>query len=156
MKKGQPEILSSLPEYFFRNEYGKIVAFLTRYVGLHNVAEAEDVAQETFLKAVENWTHQSIPPNPQAWLYTTARNQMLNRLKRKKRLQTYLLERSDELHEFKENDLNLPDEIIADEQLKMMFVCCNASLSQPQQITLILKTLCGFSLAEIASASQQL
>jgi RNA polymerase sigma-70 factor (ECF subfamily) len=73
-----------LTEHFFRNEYGKIVSVITKYIGTENVETAEDIVQETLLKAVDYWQHNGIPKNPQAWLYTTAKNLTLNVLKRKK------------------------------------------------------------------------
>jgi len=76
-----------LTEHFFRTEYGKIVAVITKYIGVNNVETAEDIVQETLLKAVDYWEQNGIPPNPKAWLYTTAKNTTLNILKRKK-LQT--------------------------------------------------------------------
>ncbi|MGH1366869.1 MAG: RNA polymerase sigma factor [Calditrichia bacterium] len=139
-----------LPEHFFRTEYGRIVAFLTRYVGIGNIADAEDIAQETFLKAVEHWTHNSLPPNPQAWLYTTAKNLMLNALKRKKYLADYVGQYPED-HQL-EKGVEFSDDLIQDEQLKMMFACCTDSISEQQQCALILKVLCGFSIAEIAAA----
>ncbi|WP_108803911.1 sigma factor [Aquimarina sp. Aq107] len=73
-----------LTEHFFRNEYGKMVSVITKYIGAGNVQTAEDIVQETLLKAVDNWQHNGIPNNPQAWLYTTAKNLTINVLKRKK------------------------------------------------------------------------
>ncbi|MEO6038782.1 MAG: DUF6596 domain-containing protein, partial [Saprospiraceae bacterium] len=47
------------------------------------------------------------------------------------------------------------EELIKDDQLRMMFACCHPGISEENQITLILKTLCGFSTAEIARAFLQ-
>ncbi|HTU81752.1 MAG TPA: hypothetical protein VMF61_06460, partial [Candidatus Acidoferrales bacterium] len=55
-------------EYPFRHEFGRIVAALTRTFGLHNLALAEDAAQDTFCRAVEVWKLRGIPENPAAWL----------------------------------------------------------------------------------------
>jgi len=138
-----------LAEHFFRNEYGKIVSVITRYIGVNNVETAEDIVQESLLKAVDNWQLNGIPKNPEAWLYTTAKNITLNILKRKKYQSKYQLEvnTSIELEE-----LQFSNELISDEQLKMMFACCHPSISENSQMALTLKILCGFSISEIANA----
>ena len=73
-----------LTEHLFRNEYGKMVSVITRYIGTENIETAEDIIQETLVKAVDYWQHNGIPENPQGWLYTTAKNLTFNILKRKK------------------------------------------------------------------------
>lgn len=139
-----------MTEHFFRNEYGKIVSVLTKYVGPENVQTAEDIVQETMLKATDYWEHNDIPENPQAWLYTTAKNIALNILKREKFKNNYIAEAKKELENLE--DYNFTEEHILGEQLKMMFVCCHPSISENSQIALILKILCGFSIAEIANS----
>jgi len=145
--------IHELTEHFFRNEYGKMVSVITRYVGTENVQAAEDIVQETLLKAVDHWQHNGIPDNPQAWLYTTAKNLALNILKRRRYHSDYI----DQSIAFKNTvqeleKLEILEDQISDDQLKMMFVCCHSSISEKAQISLILKTLCGFSISEIATA----
>lgn len=139
-----------LAEHFFRKEYGKMVSVITKYVGVNNVQTAEDIVQETLLKAVDIWQHKGIPPNPQAWLYTTAKNNALNLIKRKTLEQNYATKLSHQ--EPALESLEISDELIQDEQLKMMFACCHPSVPENSQIALILKILCGFSISEIANA----
>ncbi len=139
-----------LTEHFFRNEYGKIVSVLTRFIGSDHVETAEDIAQETLLKAYDSWQHNGIPENPRGWLYTTAKNLTLNSLKRKKYQNKYVKEVK--VKDAALEELWFSEEHINDEQLRMMFVCCHPSVSENSQITLILKILCGFSITEIAHA----
>ncbi len=141
-----------LTEHFFRNEYGKIVSVITRYIGTNDVQTAEDIVQETLLKAVDHWQHNGVPKNPKAWLYTTAKNHTLNVLKRNKYKTEYESQLKPESDQQELEHLDISEEQINDEQLKMMFVCCHPSISEPSQITLILKILCGFSIIEIANA----
>ena len=61
-----------------------MVAVVTKYIGTENITTAEDIVQETLLKAVSYWQLKGIPKNPQAWLYTTAKNLTFDILKRKK------------------------------------------------------------------------
>ena len=138
-----------LTEHFFRNEYGKLVAVISRQLGYEHVELAEDVVQDTLLKAVQHWEMNGIPENPQAWLYTTAKNRLLNVL-RKKRVRLKhdnTLGNSDEASIFS-TELY----VIDDDMLRMMFVCCSQDIPENSQLALVLKTLCGFSLSEIANA----
>ncbi len=142
----------ALTEHFFRNEYGKMVSVITRYIGTENVETAEDIVQETLLKAVDFWEQNEVPKNPQAWLYTTAKNLTYNVLKKKKHQLAYRnLKKGEQNLDTFETQLT-SDEIVFDNQLKMMFVCCHPSISENSQIALILKILCGFSISEIANA----
>lgn len=141
---------SELTEHFFRNEYGKIVAVITKYIGNQNINTAEDIVQETLLKAVEHWQHNGIPENPTAWLYTTAKNKTLNHLKKQKTHIDYL--QSNEKRTSESLELEFSEEIVNDEQLRIMFCCCQSNISKNTQISLILKILCGFSITEIANA----
>jgi len=150
MNESTKKYSRELAEHFFRTEYGKIVSVITRYVGVNNVETAEDIVQETLLKAVDNWQQKGIPENPEAWLYTTAKNIALNILKRKKHQKKYQLAETSNIVALEH--LQFSNEIILDEQLKMMFTCCHPSISENSQIALILKILCGFSISEIANA----
>lgn len=134
-----------LVEDFFRNEYGKMVSVISKYVGIET---AEDIVQDTLLTAVENWQHNSVPANPQAWLYTTAKNKALNWLRKNK----YEREYQAQIQEQELATLEFTDQLIVDEQLRIMLACCSPLISEETQITLILKILGGFSISEIASA----
>jgi len=153
MKKTNDTKKEDLTEHLFRIEYGKIVSVIIKFLGVDNLKIAEDITQETFYKAVKYWQHNGIPPNPKAWLYITAKNECINILKKVKRQHKYN-------DEFSHLDSRLPqienldfsDQVIEDEQLKMMFVCCHSSISKDAQLSLILKILCGFSISEISNA----
>ena len=143
----------TLPEHLFRIEYGKIVSVVAKYLGLSNLHYAEDIAQETFLKAATSWQHNGIPPNPEAWLYVVAKNLCLNFIKREKLKQHFISPFSDQPTTVIEDlDLNFSTESIVDDQLRMMFACCQDSINTKSQLALMLKILCGFSVQEIATA----
>ncbi len=127
-----------------------MLAALIRVFGTSHLALAEDIVQDSLMEAISNWTYKGIPENPKGWLYTVAKNKTLNALKRDKR-NIY----SDNLQEAysDQSSFNLfSEESIADDQLRMMFMCCHPSISEDSQIALILKTLGGFSISEIAKA----
>ena len=153
MKKTKNTNDDKLTEHLFRIEYGKIVSVIIKFLGVDNLKIAEDITQETFYKAVNYWQHNGIPPNPKAWLYTTARNECLNALKKIKRQRKYKNEfRQSDFSNLELDEFEFTDQVIADEQLRMMFVCCHSSISKDAQLSLILKILCGFSISEIANA----
>jgi predicted RNA polymerase sigma factor len=74
-----------LAEHFFRHEYGRIVAMLSRRVGLRHIEAVEDAAQSALLRALESWTKGSVPENPSAWLFRAAQNQLVGELRRRAR-----------------------------------------------------------------------
>src|SRR3954466_13765373 len=78
-----------LSEQLFRRESGRLVAALTRIFGVHNLALAEDVVQDAFVRALEVWKLRGVPDNPSAWLMETARNRALDVLRRERTADTY-------------------------------------------------------------------
>lgn len=124
--------------------------------GPQNLHLAEDVVQDTLLKAFNTWKINGLPQNPSAWLFTVARNKAVDVLRQQKREQKF----SKFIEPLLQSEYSLVPVVyemintntIDDDQLRMMFVCCHPSLSIEQQVALILKTLCGFSVAEIAKA----
>jgi RNA polymerase sigma factor (sigma-70 family) len=114
------------------------------------------VVQDTLLKAFNNWKINGLPQNPSAWLFTAARNKAIDVLRQQKRKDSFakniapLLQSEYSLVPTVQDMVNT--NTIDDDQLRMMFVCCHPSLSTEAQVSLILKTLCGFSVTEIAKA----
>jgi RNA polymerase sigma factor (sigma-70 family) len=143
-------------ENLFRHEWGKLVAVLTKLFGPQNLQLAEDVVQDTLLKAFNNWKINGLPENPTAWIFTAARNKAIDVLRQQKRQYQFskniapLLQSGYTLAPTVKEFINT--NTIDDDQLRMMFVCCHPSLAAEAQVSLILKTLCGFSVNEIAKA----
>lgn len=139
-----------LAEHLFRHESAKMVAVLTGIYGARNLQLAEDVVQEALARALAAWPF-GIPENPSAWLLRTAKNLAIDHLRREK---NFLGKQPDIIAEMESrpaNDAASEDEV-ADDLLRMMFVCCHPGLPPEAQSALALKTLCGFSPAEIAKA----
>ena len=150
------EAVQSLVYNLFRHESGKLIAVLTKIFGPKNLELSEDVVQDTLLKALEYWKFHGVPANPSAWLFTVARNKALDVIRREKHKKEF----ADELNALLKSeysagitlDIHVTESEIEDEQLRMMFVCCHPTVPEDGQVALILKTLCGFSVAEIAKA----
>jgi RNA polymerase sigma factor (sigma-70 family) len=143
-------------DHLFRYESGKLISVLTRIFGPHNLELAEDVVQDTLIKALENWKIHGIPQNPSAWLFTAARNKALDVIRRERHYKDFAAEISPLLKsEYSAGETIrqlVSENEIDDEQLRMMFICCHPAIAEEAQVALILKTLCGFSVAEIAKA----
>uniref|UniRef100_UPI004048F8F6 RNA polymerase sigma factor n=1 Tax=Fulvivirga sp. TaxID=1931237 RepID=UPI004048F8F6 len=135
----------------FRSEYGKIVAVLSSYLGIHNIDKAEDITSDTFLVAMDTWPYKGVPPNPTAWLYTVAKNKALNFIKRENTF-SQKVSASIKSSITTIDDIDLGEKNISDSQLKMLFTVCHPAISEESQIGLALRILCGFGIDEIANA----
>jgi RNA polymerase sigma factor (sigma-70 family) len=147
--------ITQLIDHLFRQESGKMVAVFTKLLGLSQVDKAEDLVQETLLAALETWKLKGVPENPQAWLYRVAKNKLLNLVHREKYFSTIVTKQLkqfvEQVNENDAEDFFLDDEI-EDAQLRMMFACCHPAIPDELQLILILKTLCGLNIKEIAIA----
>jgi len=143
-------------ENLFRRESGKLTAALTRFFGSAHLELAEDVVQDTLLKAMREWPFKGIPDDPVAWLHRVAKNGAIDRLRHDARGMELLKENAPLLRSEWSLALTVNEELraetITDDQLRMFFACCHPGMPAEQQIALVLKTLCGFSVAEIARA----
>jgi RNA polymerase sigma factor (sigma-70 family) len=145
-----------LSEHLFRRESGRLVAALTRIFGVHNLALAEDVVQDAFCRALEVWKVRGVPENPAAWLMAVARHRALDVVRRERTARTF----APELTRTLESEWTAAPAIdeafalsaIRDDQLRMMFSCCDPRLPEDTQVALVLNVLCGFGAAEVASA----
>src|SRR6266567_5260767 len=150
----KPQAVSQLVEHLFRHESAKMIATLTRIFGIEHLSLAEDVVQEALSRALETWPYRGIPEKPSAWIMRASRNLALDVIRRQKSFRAkeaeiaQLMERAGSAGEtatFSEHE-------IADDRLRMMFVCCHPVIPSEAQVALALKTLCGFSVTEISRA----
>ena len=140
-------------EAVFRREYGRCVATLIRFLG--DIDAAEEAVQDAFTTATARWPSEGLPPNPGAWIVTTARNRAIDRLRR----ESVRDERHAQAHHLygaavqagPDNAL-LQEETVPDDRLRLIFTCCHPALNQPAQVALTLRLLGGLETAEIARA----
>jgi RNA polymerase sigma factor (sigma-70 family) len=138
-------------EHFFRHDYGRLVAMLARRVGVRHIELVEDAVQSALMAALTAWTQQELPEDPGAWLYRVAHHRLIQNLRQESGRLRILEKAAAELtdgvaHPVKPSFSNE----IRDDMLRMLFVCCDEAIPRESQLVLALKTLCGFSTAEIA------
>jgi RNA polymerase sigma factor (sigma-70 family) len=146
--------VSQIVEHLFRHEAAKMVAVLTRIFGIEHFELAEDVVQEALARALQTWPFYGVPQNPSAWIMRASRNLALDVVRRQKNFR----EKESAIIHAMEHDASAPgdaifsEQEIADDRLRMMFVCCHPAIPADAQAAIALKTLCGFGVTEIASA----
>jgi RNA polymerase sigma-70 factor (ECF subfamily) len=149
-------VTASLPdEDFFRRESGRLVSTLTRMLGVHHLALAEDAVQETLAAAVEVWAFRGVPENPSAWLTTAARNRAVSLLRRERTARRFapeIVRLADAEGAPTESPVAHLPPALRDDELRMMFSCCHPDIPEDAQVALVLSLLSGFSAHELAEA----
>jgi RNA polymerase sigma-70 factor, ECF subfamily len=140
----------ALLDHLFRHQSGRLVAYLSGRLGPAHLDLAEEAVQTALLRAMQSWPVQGLPENPEAWLFRVAQNAALD-LVRRERWQV------GDADSFLRNMAAPPvacgpPDYLADDELRLIFLCCHPELPAESRIALSLKVACGFSVAEIARA----
>lgn len=128
-----------------RDEWARVIAALTSRFGDLDIAE--DAASEAFVAAVERWRDDGVPPNPGAWLTTTAIRKAIDRIRREST--------RDDKHREALMLLDTPAEplgIIDDDRLRLIFTCCHPALAMQTRVALTLRMVGGLTVPEVARA----
>lgn len=134
-------------EAVWRAESRRVLATLIRLVG--DFDRAEEALNDAFLAAAEQWPREGMPANPRAWLVSAGRFRAIDKIRRRARFDAIAKELAiaDE-----EAEMAPEAEYIADDQLRLIFVCCHPELPPDAQIALTLREACGLTTEEIAAA----
>ncbi|HCY16876.1 MAG: RNA polymerase subunit sigma-24 [Curvibacter sp. GWA2_64_110] len=142
----------------WRIESARIVAAVARL--LRDIGQAEEVAQDALVAALEHWPTAGVPDKPGAWLMATAKNRALDRLRRDKVQSSKFEQIGHDLEA--QQALVVPDFVdaldaaradeIGDDLLRLIFTACHPVLSAEMRAALTLKLLAGLSTHEIARA----
>jgi len=127
-------------------EWARVVAALTRRLG--DLDLAEEMAAEAFATAVERWPADGVPPNPGAWLTTTANHKAIDRLRREAKRG----EKHREALMLSDHEPPEPLGDIDDDRLRLVFTCCHPALAMETRIALTLRMVGGLTVPEIAHA----
>ena len=146
--------ISRLTDDLFRHEAGKLIAILTGIFGINRLQLAEDVVQESLIRALRTWPYTGVPNNPAAWLTQTAKNLALDVIRREKLFHDKEPQIIAVMEQWPSESSESPrfESEIKDGRLRLMFACCHPLLPPEAQTALALKTLCGFGVGEIAKA----
>ncbi len=129
-----------------REEWARVVAIVTKRFGDLDIAE--EAAAEAFATAVERWPADGVPPNPGAWLTTTASRKAIDRIRRENK--------RDDKHKgaqmVHDDDPPEPLGAIDDNRLRLIFTCCHPALAMEARLALTLRMVGGLTMPEIARA----
>jgi RNA polymerase sigma factor (sigma-70 family) len=134
----------------FRVEWPRLVSAAMRLLG--DLQAAEDVVQDVLVSALDRWPLTGIPANPAAWLMTACRNRALNRLRDAGRARDRTAALAPLLDPGQVEEPGTTEPGIADDRLRLMFICCHPVLAPDARAALTLRMLGGLSTADIARA----
>lgn len=129
-----------------RADWARLIASLTKRFGDLDVAE--DAAAEAFATAVERWPSDGVPPNPGAWLTTTANRKAIDRIRRENKRDG----KHREARLVYDDEPPEPAGAIDDDRLRLIFTCCHPALAPETRVALTLRMVGGLSVPEIARA----
>ncbi len=127
-------------------EWARVVASLTRRFG--DLDLAEEMAAEAFATAVERWPRDGIPPNPGAWITTTANRKAIDRLRREAQRDS----KHQEALMLHDDSPHAAEGAIDDDRLRLLFTCCHPALAMEARVALTLRMVGGLTVPEIARA----
>ena len=133
-------------ELVARESYGRLVAYLSART--RDVAAAEDALADAFLTALRTWPRDGAPDKPEAWLLTTARRRIIDRVRHHR----VRADAAPTIRLLVEQSEALDDGDFPDERLKLLFVCAHPDVDRGMHTPLMLQVVLGLDAATIASA----
>jgi len=134
-------------ESLYREEWRRVLATTVRLTGDFDLSE--EAVQDAFVVALEQWPRDGAPANPYAWLVSTARNRVVDQLRRRARFAEKQKE-LERLAAIEESEIDTSEAAMVDDQLRLIFTCCHPALAVDNQVALTLRTVCGLTTEEIA------
>src|SRR3984885_15998028 len=134
-------------ESLYREEWRRVLATTVRLTGDFDLSE--EAVQDAFVAALEQWARDGAPASPYAWLVSTARNRVVDQIRRRTRFAEK--QREIEQHaDLESPEIDLSEAAMVDDQLRLIFTCCHPALAVEAQVALTLRTVCGLTTEEIA------
>ncbi|PBC55034.1 RNA polymerase sigma factor [Rhodococcus sp. ACPA1] len=139
-------------EAVWRMESPRLIASLTRLV--RDVGIAEEIAQDAFVLALEQWPEQGVPDKPGAWLTATAKHKAIDRIRRERSRQSKYTEIAVDPSAQPPSAMPAPDAVdgVEDDLLALVFVACHPVLPRESRVALTLRLIGGLRTDEIARA----
>jgi RNA polymerase sigma factor (sigma-70 family) len=148
-----PAAVHRVVDAVWRMESARLVAALTRVTG--DVGQAEELAQDALVAALEQWPVSGVPDRPGAWLMATAKHRAIDAFRRAERLREKTAQLGRELRTEQapeEEWAAALDEVVEDDLLRLVFIACHPVLSREARVALTLRLLGGLTTEEIARA----
>ena len=131
----------------YRAESRRVLATLIRLLG--DFDRAEEAMQEAFASALVSWARDGVPSNTRAWLVSVGRHKSIDADRRRSKFDASISDVTTELYPDADT---VSDDEVADDQLRLIFICCHPALSLEAQVALTLREVCGLTTEEIAHA----
>jgi RNA polymerase sigma-70 factor (ECF subfamily) len=149
MSETSTEAMRELLDSLYRAESGRILATLIRLLGDFDLAE--EAMHDAFGSALVQWPREGVPGNPRSWLVSTGRFKAIDALRRRARFDA---SQGDIAAQFEAQAAAVAtnDEIVDDDRLRLIFVCCHPALAPEARVALTLREVCGLTTEEIAHA----
>ncbi|HSH43906.1 MAG TPA: RNA polymerase sigma factor [Arenicellales bacterium] len=141
---------ASVVEALYREESPRVLATLIRLLGDFDLAE--EALHDAFTAAVTQWPAEGVPDNPRAWLVSTGRFKAIDALRRRSRFDSTQADLADRLEADGGDPADWDERSVEDDHLRLIFTCCHPALAHDAQVALTLRTVCGLTTEEIASA----
>jgi len=137
-------------ETVHRSESRRILATLIRLLGDFDLAE--DALHDAFKAALEQWPQDGVLANPRTWLISAGRFKAIDTMRRRARFDSSQAALAEQLGAETVNPVELDDEGIEDDRLRLIFTCCHPALSPEARVASTLREVCGLTTEEIARA----
>jgi RNA polymerase sigma-70 factor, ECF subfamily len=134
-------------ESLYREEWRRVLATTMRLTGDFDLSE--EAVQDAFVAALEQWPRDGAPASPYAWLVSTARNRVVDQLRRRTRFRETSAE-LEQIAALEQSEIDFSEAAMVDDQLRLIFTCCHPALAVEAQVALTLRTVCGLTTEEIA------
>ncbi|HEX6814620.1 MAG TPA: DUF6596 domain-containing protein [Gemmatimonadaceae bacterium] len=131
-------------ERHVQQRHSRVIAALTRRFGVQHFALVEQAVQDAYLRALDRWAVNGLPDEPESWLVRVAHNAVIDALRRQRAQAS--------LHEARDVPNDEPPAFDTDDEVRLMFLCCDPVLGRAAQIALVLNVAFGLSARQIAAA----
>lgn len=145
-----PATIESQINAIYRTESRRVRATLIRL--LNDFDLAEEATQDAFAAALQQWPIEGVPQHPRAWLVSTGRFKAIDQLRRRARFHSALGDIAESLEAASSDSDDWDEQLLADDQLRLIFTCCHPSLAPEAQLALTLREVCGLTTEAIARA----
>ncbi|HST57849.1 MAG TPA: RNA polymerase sigma factor [Longimicrobium sp.] len=134
----------------YRAESRRVLATLIRLLG--DFDRAEEALHDAFAAALEKWPRDGVPANPRSWLVSTGRFKAIDAIRRRARFDARQADVAEQMYAAATEPVEIDDDGVEDDRLRLVFTCCHPALSADAQIALTLREVCGLTTEEIARA----